>query len=63
MFQFVLYGHWLDTYQNTGYTYMFMYQIGVLAIGAITAMMVLRSKRKNASKNLQTEEAITTLEV
>lgn len=62
MFQFVLYGHWLDTYQGVGYTYMFMYQIGVLTIGAITAMSVLRSKRKNSSEKIQTEETITTLE-
>ncbi|KDR96481.1 Sugar phosphate permease [Peptoclostridium litorale DSM 5388] len=56
LFQFVLYGHWLDTYQNTGYTYMFTYQIAVLAIGAIAATLVLKNKKKFAAKDtLETE--------
>lgn len=45
IFQFVLFGHWLDKYQNAGYTYMFIYQATVLVIGIITAITVIRRKR------------------
>jgi len=48
MFQFVLYGNWLDKFQNTGYTYMFMYQMAVLAVGAVAAMLVLKLKSKRS---------------
>lgn len=57
MFQFLLYGSWIDKYANKGYTYMFMYQIGVLTIGAITALLVLKLKKKNA-KTVITEKNI-----
>jgi len=46
MFQFLLFGNLLDKYGNTGYTYMFTYQIVVLFIGLITAMAVLKIKHK-----------------
>lgn len=59
MFQFVLYGNWLDKFQNTGYTYMFMYQMAVLAVGAVAAMLVLKLK----SKRLKAVEVSETSEI
>lgn len=46
IFQFILFGHWLDKYQNTGYTYMFIFQAVVLVIGAITAATVISRKKR-----------------
>lgn len=46
MFQFLLFGNWLDKYHNLGYTYMFIYQIVVLSIGVVTAIAVLKIKNK-----------------
>ncbi len=46
MFQFLLFGNWLDTYGQAGYKYMFTYQIVVLAIGVGAALMVLKLKKK-----------------
>lgn len=46
MFQFVLYGNWLDKFENVGYTYMFMYQMGVLAVGTVAAILVLKLKNR-----------------
>lgn len=48
IFQFILFGHWLDKYQNVGYTYMFIYQAIVLVIGVITALTVIRRNKKNS---------------
>ncbi len=46
IFQFLLFGKWLDQYKSVGYTYMFMYQLVVLVIGAIVALTVLKIKNR-----------------
>jgi MFS family permease len=56
MFQFLVFGKWLDKYGQTGYTYMFTYQLVVLVIGVITAITVLRIKKKI---NIAKEDANT----
>lgn len=53
VFQFLLFGNLLDKFGNTGYTYMFSYQIVVLFIGMVTAFTVLRIK----DKVIEAEEA------
>lgn len=47
LFQFVLFGHWLDKYGNTAYSYMFTFQAIVLVIGFIAAVFILKLKNKN----------------
>ncbi|WP_066497907.1 MFS transporter [Abyssisolibacter fermentans] len=47
LFQFVLFGHWLDKYGNTAYSYMFIFQAIVLVIGFVAAVLILRLKKKN----------------
>ncbi|MBH6948908.1 MFS transporter [Clostridioides difficile] len=46
VFLFALAGHWLDTYGNKGYTYLFTFQLVILVIGILGSMMVLRYKKK-----------------
>lgn len=56
LFQFLLFGNWLDAYGQTGYTYMFIFQIIVLTIGVGTAFAVLKLKKRNRiSKNIAVE--------
>lgn len=50
VFQFLIFGNWLDRFGHTGYKYMFTYQLIVLCIGVLTAFAVLRRKKKLASK-------------
>lgn len=47
LFQFILFGHWLDTYGNTAYTYMFIFQAVVLALGLLAAIGILKLRKKN----------------
>ena len=47
LFQFTLFGYWLDTYGKTAYTYMFIFQAIVLVIGALAAVGILRLRKKN----------------
>lgn len=49
LFQFTLYGHWLDTKGNEAYTYMFIFQAAVLVLGAVAALLILRLKKKRES--------------
>lgn len=53
LFQFILFGHWLDTYEKTAYTYMFIFQAVVLVIGIIAALAILRMAKKNNRKNVE----------
>ncbi len=57
LFQFTLYGHWLDTKGNEAYTYMFLFQAIVLALGAIAALLILRMKKKNEALGIAAESA------
>ncbi len=50
MYMHTLFGHWLDTYGNDGYNYIFIYLIVLSVIGVITGAIVL--KRSNARKRL-----------
>lgn len=52
LFQFTLYGHWLDTKGNEAYTYMFIFQAVVLALGAIAALLILRLRKKNEARGV-----------
>lgn len=47
LFQFILFGHWLDTYGNTAYTYMFIFQAVVLVLGLLAAIGILKLRKKN----------------
>jgi len=53
LFQFILFGHWLDTYEKTAYTYMFIFQAVVLVIGIIAALAILRMAKKNNRENVE----------
>ncbi len=46
LFQFTLFGNWLDKYGNGGYTYIFTYTIVVLVLGIINTILALRYKKK-----------------
>jgi MFS family permease len=58
LFQFLLFGNWLDAYGQTGYTYMFIYQIIVLTIGLGTAFAVLKVRKKNKVSNVNAIESV-----
>lgn len=49
LFQFTLFGHWMDTAGNTAFTYMFVYQLIVIVGGIIAALLILKMKKKNAA--------------
>lgn len=51
LFQFVLFGHWLDTYGNDAYTRIFLYQTIVLVIGLIAAIMLRKYAKRNNTIN------------
>ena len=59
LFQFTLFGYWMDTMGSDAYTYMFIFQAVVLGIGIIVALMILRLKKKNASMAALQENAQT----
>lgn len=46
VFQFLLFGHWLDTHGNDGYNLMFIFQATVLIIGLVITIITLKNKRK-----------------
>ncbi len=48
VFQFAMFGSWLDTYGNDAYRYIFMYNIAVGCLGIANAFMIFRYKRKLA---------------
>jgi len=50
IFQFLLFGHWLDTYGNAGYDRMFIFQAAVLAVGIVIATLSLKFKSKITHK-------------
>ena len=47
LFQFTLFGYWLDVYGKTAYTYMFIFQTVVLIIGFFAAIGILRLRKQN----------------
>ncbi len=51
LFQYTMYGDWLDKYGNGGYTYMFIFQLVVVVVGIATSTyVVMRKKRLDAQK-------------
>lgn len=50
LFQFTLFGYWLDTLGKRAFDYIFIYQIIVLAIGILAAIAIIRMSKKNKSK-------------
>ncbi|WP_243545743.1 MFS transporter [Pseudodesulfovibrio tunisiensis] len=46
LFQFILFGNWIDTYGNAAYTMIFTYNIVVCSLGVISALLTFRYKRK-----------------
>lgn len=53
LFQFTLFGYWLDTLGKRAFDYIFIYQIIVLAIGILAAIAIIRMSKKN---NLKTSD-------
>ncbi|MBH6948906.1 MFS transporter [Clostridioides difficile] len=57
VFQFILFGHWLDTYHQRAYTFMFIYQLIVLTLGIFVAIWILKNKHKmNVIENKPNKE-------
>lgn len=50
LFQFTLFGYWLDTLGKRAFDYIFIYQIIVLAIGILAAIAIIRMSKKNKPK-------------
>lgn len=50
VFQFLLFGHWLDTHGNHGYDLMFIFQASVLLVGLIVTIITLKNKHKLTHK-------------
>ena len=51
LFQFVLFGWYLDKFGNTGYTYIFVTQAVILVIGVLAAIAILKLKKKHVTGN------------
>lgn len=50
LFQFIIFGNWLDKYGSQGYNYVFIYTMVVLVIGLINCILTLRFKKKTNGK-------------
>ncbi|MFA5576164.1 MAG: MFS transporter [Tissierellaceae bacterium] len=46
LFQFILFGHWLDKYGNQGYKYIFIYTMVILLLGIVSSVLTLNFKKK-----------------
>jgi len=46
LFQFTMFGNWLDKHGNAGYTYIFYYTVAVLIVGLVAAIATVRYKHK-----------------
>lgn len=63
LFQAAMYGHWLDSYQNAGYTRIFIYIIIIMAVGVINGAATVAYKKKYvASGRVPVEGGAETLE-
>lgn len=57
LFQFTLFGNWLDKYGNAGYQYIFTFTLVVLALGIVNALLALRYKKKiHADESLESKK-------
>lgn len=50
LFIFILFGHWLDTYGNAAYNYIFIYDIAMCLLGVGSAILTFRYKRRFAQQ-------------
>lgn len=57
LFQFTLFGYWLDTQGNKAFNYIFIYQIIVLVIGILASLAIIKMSKKNKEldSNVQLE--------
>lgn len=46
LFQFIMFGNWIDQYGNDAYTMIFTYNIVVCAIGVVSALLTFRYKKR-----------------
>lgn len=53
LFQFTMYGSWLDKYGNDGYRYIFIYAVVILVIGIINSILTLMYKKHQAKQESQ----------
>lgn len=53
LFVFQLFGSWIDKFGNTGYHYIFMYLIGIMALGLVNAILLFRFKKSSKFGTLQ----------
>lgn len=51
LFQFTLFGYWLDTQGNKAFNYIFIYQIIVLVIGILASLAIIKMSKKNKELN------------
>lgn len=58
LFQFTMYGHWLDNYGNVAYTYIFIFQTIVLIVGALSAAGILFLKKKRTVNSFNSSEGV-----
>ncbi len=61
LFQFTLFGNWLDKFGNQGYNYIFIYTMVVLGLGIVNSILILRYK-KTLKMNTQ-DESPKTMEI
>lgn len=50
LFIFILFGHWIDTYGNAAYNYIFIYDVVVCMLGVVSALLTFRYKRRFAER-------------
>lgn len=48
LFQFILFGNWIDSYGNDAYNYIFAYNIAMCVIGVISGILSLKYKNRLA---------------
>ena len=53
LFQYMLFGHWLDTHGVSGYKYMFVFQIIVLLIGMLPCSYIIKKNKQQVPKENQ----------
>lgn len=58
LFQFTLFGYWMDNCGKTAFTYMFVYQIIVLIAGIFASIGILKLKKKNAQAHNSNVETL-----
>lgn len=50
LFQFILFGHWIDTYGTAAYNYLFLYNIVMCVVGVCSGLLSFRYKNRLAQK-------------